>query len=87
MEESIYISLVHLVIDAVVDSFYDLSLIEKDLAASHRTGSQTGNNSAFTQAFISKAEREETGQIFHTKYLHRAIGARHFPRLLKNLLL
>lgn len=48
MEECIYISLEHLVIDAIVDSYENLSLIGKDLAASHTPGSWTGNNSAFT---------------------------------------
>lgn len=48
MEERIDTSLERLVIDAGVDSCLDLSLIGKDLAASHRTGSRTGNNSTFT---------------------------------------
>ena len=48
MEERIYISLKHLVIDAIVDSYENLSLIGKGLAALHTTGPRSGNNCTFT---------------------------------------
>lgn len=65
MEERIYISLKHLVIDALVDSYENLSLIAKDLAALHTMGSVWEQQHFHLSFYFHDWERKDQAKFPH----------------------